>query len=342
MLQQLLQQANFLELTLANPAFMAEEQAAIADHTRVELWDTGVLVFTPLQTVPTEDIVLSSGIHGNETAPIELCNQLIHDILQQKIVLQQRLMFIFGNPPAMIEGTRFVTENLNRLFNGEYANPSVATNEERQRAAKLESYVQRFFQSGGRSRFHYDLHTAIRRSHHQRFAICPFRPEKPHLKQQLAFLNAAGVDAFLMHHEATTTFSYASSVKYQAEAFTVELGKVMPFGQNDLSQLAATREMLIRVISESEFPALTYQPENLVLYRVCRSLNKHFADFTFAFSNDLPNFTQFAKGEVLAYENNQPITAEYAGEAIVFPNAQVPIGQRAALCVIADDAITLA
>ena len=79
MLQPLLQQANFLALTLANPLFMPAGQGVIADHTQVEIWDSGVLVFTPLTAEPTSDIVLSSGIHGNETAPIELCNlSLIH------------------------------------------------------------------------------------------------------------------------------------------------------------------------------------------------------------------------------------------------------------------------
>ncbi|MCL1073041.1 succinylglutamate desuccinylase [Shewanella dokdonensis] len=342
MLQQLLQQANFLALTLANPVSMAAEQAVIAGHTRVELWDSGVLVFTPLHTEATRDIVLSSGIHGNETAPIELCNQLIQAIVSQNLLLQQRVMFIFGNPPTINNHTRFVSENLNRLFNGEHANPHVASNGERLRAARLEAYVERFFMAADRQRLHYDLHTAIRASRHERFAVCPYRPDKPHLKQQLAFLNAAGVEAFLMHHEPTTTFSYASSTKYQAEAFTVELGKVMPFGQNDLTKLAAMRQMLVVLLSEREFPRVTYQPDKLVLYRVCRSLNKHYADFAFNFSNELPNFTQFAKGELLAQEQGIAITAAQDGEAIVFPNAQIPVGQRAALCVVADPAIPLA
>lgn len=342
MLQPLLQQANFLALTLANPLFMAAEQGVIAEHTQVEIWDSGVLVFTPLTAEPTSDIVLSSGIHGNETAPIELCNQLIRAILQQHLLLRQRVMFIFGNPMAMINGTRFVTENLNRLFNGEHANPNVLTNGERARAAKLESYMQQFFAATGRKRFHYDLHTAIRGSRHERFAVCPYRPKKPHLKQQIAFLSAAGIEAFLMHHEPTTTFSYASSANYQAEAFTVELGKVMPFGQNDLTRLAALRAMLMALLAETATPTPDFAADKQVLYRVCRSITKHFADFAFTFDKDLPNFTQFAQGEVLAHENGQAIVAEQEGEAIVFPNAQIPIGQRAALCVVADPGIPLA
>ncbi|MFQ6370934.1 succinylglutamate desuccinylase [Shewanella sp. YIC-542] len=342
MLQQLLQQADFLKLTLANPLASPTASATIAGHTQVELWDSGVVVFSPLAAVAHHDIVLSCGIHGNETAPIELCNRLIHNIIKQTLPLRQRVMFIFGNPPAMIKGTRFVEENLNRLFNGAHGEGNGPQNAERQRAARLEHHVRRFFETGGGQRLHYDLHTAIRASRHERFAVCPYRPGKPHSKRQLALLNAGGVEAFLLHHEPTTTFSYASSANFAAEAFTVELGKVHPFGQNDPQQLAPMQALLSNLLSQPQLPDAEFQPETLMIYRVCRVITKHYPDFAFTFDGRLPNFTRFAKGEVLAMENGQPVVAEHDDEAIVFPNSHIPVGQRAALCVVPEMSATLA
>lgn len=45
--------------------------------------------------------MLSAGIHGNETAPIELLNQLVNDLLSGSRTLAVRLLVVLGNPAAM-------------------------------------------------------------------------------------------------------------------------------------------------------------------------------------------------------------------------------------------------
>lgn len=64
------------------------------------------------------------------------------------------------------------------------------------------------------------------------------------------FLAASGVDTVLFHHEPTTTFSYFSSEQYGADAFTIELGKVYPMGQNDMTRFIAAQEMFMRLITD--------------------------------------------------------------------------------------------
>ena len=56
-------------------------------------------------------------------------------------------------------------------------------------------------------------------------------------------------------------------------------------------------------------------------------------DFRLHFSESTPNFTSFAIGEVVASESSGKTTIEVEGEAIVFPNAGVKIGERAMLTV---------
>lgn len=330
---------DFLQFTLAHPKSIDEPFSfTLEDHTHVEVWDTGVIAFEPHSDTneTLKSIVLSSAVHGNETAPIELCNELITALLTGKLVTHQRLLFLIGNPPAIHNGTRFIEENLNRLFSGAHSRGEGLINAERVRAKKLEQYVDRFFKDPKATgpRIHYDLHTAIRGSKHEKFAIYPYREGKPYCREQLMFLAASGIDTVLFHHEPTTTFSYFSWKNYQAEAFTIELGKVTPMGQNDMTRFIALKEMLSRLITGRALALEPFDADALNLYQVNRSVNKHFDDFEFTFANDVENFSAFPRGYILAREGGQEIKVEAPSEAIVFPNANVPIGQRTVLCLI--------
>ncbi|QSX31848.1 succinylglutamate desuccinylase [Shewanella cyperi] len=340
MLDTLLKTKDFLALTLANPQSFPEPFGFdIGEHTRVDVWDTGVILFQPLQQVANKDVVLSCGVHGNETAPIELCNGLIRDLLEDKIRVGERTLFLIGNPAAINNGTRIVDENMNRLFSGEHSRGPGLVNPERIRARKLETYVDRFFRAReGAQRIHYDLHTAIRGSKHEKFAIYPYRPGRAYSAEQIMFLKAAGVDTVLFHHEPTTTFSYFSSENYGADAFTIELGKVYPMGQNDMTRFIATREMLSRLICDRDLELESYSPDKVNLYQVCRVINKQAEDFEFTFASDVENFTSFPKGFVLAREGGKDIRVELDSEAVVFPNAKVPVGQRTVIMLTAAQA----
>lgn len=332
----LMESKDFLALTLANLKTISESFSfSLNNQTLVHVWDTGVIVFEP-RNAGQKDIVLSSAIHGNETAPIEICNRLIKELLEERIEIKHRTMFLIGNPDAIHNGTRFVEENMNRLFSGAHSLGEGLINYERIRAKRLEEYVDRFYmsQTGKRHRIHYDLHTAIRASKHEKFAIYPYRDDKAYSAEQIMFLAASGVDTILFHHEPTMTFSYFSSNKYGADAFTVELGEVRPFGQNDMTRFIAIHEMLTRLITGRDLGLEDFNAEKLNLYQVCRVINKNFDDFEFTFADDVENFRPFPKGCVLAKEGGIEVTVEHEQEAIVFPNANIPIGNRAVMMLI--------
>lgn len=339
MQQSLMETKDFLALTLEKPnRFTGSYSFTLADHTDVEVWDNGVIVFEPKSST-TKDLVFSCAIHGNETAPIEICNRLITQLLEQKIVARQRVLFLIGNPDAILNGTRFIEENMNRLFSGAHSKGQGLVNKERIRADKLEQYVAKFYNcvNEGRHRIHYDLHTAIRDSKHEKFAIYPYRPGLAYSAEQIMFLHACGVDTILFHHEPTTTFSYYSSNEFGADAFTVELGKVKPFGQNDMSRFEATHTMLTRLVTNTDLELEAYSQDKVNLYQVYRSINKNYDDFEFTFANDVENFRSFPKGYVLATEGGKEIKIEQTEEAIVFPNTKLPVGQRAVLMLTRPD-----
>lgn len=325
---------DFLKFTRANPESFAPANWQLSNGTHVELWDTGVLVLTPAGT-SSFDLILSAGIHGNETAPIELCAAICQDLLQEHITARCRVMILFGNPPAMNAGKRELVDNLNRLFSGHHAKGAAEYSWERQRAANFEAYVTRFFQEGGshQHRALYDLHTAIRGSAFEKFAVYPFLHGKPWSESQLEFLAACDVHTVLLMQTPASTFSYYASNSHQAHAFTIELGKVQPFGQNEMARFAACEQSLRALITGTPVLTKPFDETHFNLFAVSRSINKQSEAFQLSFASDIENFTQFPVGHLLAVDGATEYRVDEVGEAIIFPNANVAIGQRAMLLV---------
>lgn len=337
-MQQLIDGGNFLALSRQSPSlFSAPTTFELANGTSVIITAPGIIQFHPVgNTTSKKKVVLSCGVHGNETAPIEICDELVQRILSGQLSLSHDVLFLFGNLPAMDIAERFVQENMNRLFSGAHSEGEGLINDERKRAKALEDAVADFFtrqneQNG--ERLHYDLHTAIRESKNEKFAVYPYLHDRKHSKSQLAFLAACGVKTILLSENPTTTFSYFSSFYHNAHAFTVELGKVEPFGQNDMSRFKEAKDALVSLITSNDYSPQVDMDE-LDIFRVNQVINRQQEEFTLHFDDDTPNFTGYPKGTVLASEPGTDYTAQVDGEAIVFPNAKVAIGQRALLTVV--------
>ncbi|GAB3489184.1 succinylglutamate desuccinylase [Marinomonas epiphytica] len=320
---------DFLALTLANPEQLdAFDFAFDSGHAYVE--NTGIMRLEPSQKSEIS-LIVSVGVHGNETGPIELINRLLSSILEGQVPLKVRLLVLIGNPASALIAKRFCDVNLNRLFSGAWQNYE---GPEADRAALLEDSVSRFFnadQGQAGRRFHYDLHTAIRGSKHEKFVVYPYVESKEYSVEQLSFLAACEIDAVLLSHQATTTFSYYSHAHHNAHAFTVELGKVYKFGENDLSKFSAVEESLHSFISKGEIASAN--PEKLRLFRVKEALIKDSEDYQLHVSDQLENFTPFNKGDLLASSSLSQYCIEQSGDALIFPNAHVPVGQRTGLLV---------
>lgn len=325
---------DFLTITRDHEWHLDPFEFSLDNGTHVSVKDTGVIEFTP-PNYGNKDIVLSSAVHGNETAPIEICDELIQKLIKGQITLAHRVLFIFGNPASINIEKRFVEENLNRLFCG--AHKKGQSNNEKVRAAKLESYVTHFFNKESdedRKRIHYDLHTAIRDSKNEKFAVYPFLHGQPWKKEELSFLLSCGVNTVMMMKSPATTFSYFSSSTFGADAFTIELGKVRPFGENDMTRFEKAKQTLTDLITKKSMSYPLFNFDDFELFDVYRTINRTKEDFSFPFSDSAANFTGFAKGELLAKDGDTHFYADVEGEAIIFPNANVALGQRALLTVI--------
>jgi succinylglutamate desuccinylase len=312
-------------------------------QAKVTLIDTGILLIEPDQLLASganKNIIISSGIHGNETAPIELVQQLVSDIINDKIQVKQRTLFVIGNPVSMNIAKRFKNENLNRLFCGKYQ--TIQPCYEKYRAEKLEQYVTDFFagkdseitMNEQADNYHYDLHTAIRDSKYEKFAIYPYQADKKWDKEQLSFMKACGVNTILFGHAPSGTFSYFSSANFSAHAFTVELGKVKPFGENNMPDFSDMYETLTLLISAQKIRLKAFDNHDFTLFNVLADITKQTDNFKLLVNDSVKNFTNYPIGTKLSSDDEGDYLTTKEGESIVFPNAGVGKGQRAALMLV--------
>lgn len=299
----------------------------IQDDFSWEWLAEGVLSFTPKQAYE-KAIVLSAGVHGNETAPIELLAQLSQDIFAGALQLKVKLMLILGNPVAIRSGQRYVENDMNRMFCG--AHQQFSETFEAKRVAELEQLVADFFQSCPTQVkcYHYDLHTAIRPSLLPTFALFPYQTHG-YDAVMLACLSAAELDALVYHNAAGRTFTHYTSSRFHAASSTLELGHAKPFGQNDLSAFSAINQVLRSVVTEQPLPAR--QKSAIKNFRVVDSIIKTEDDFQLNLADSAPNFSMFQSDAVIALQQGKPYVIAPEQVWILFPNTQVKKGLRAGL-----------
>ncbi|MGH8482829.1 MAG: succinylglutamate desuccinylase [Pseudomonas sp.] len=320
-----------LELTLAGRE-PAEKTQLTVEGVRMRWLGEGALEVRPPEVRDNGmDLLLSAGIHGNETAPIELLDELLHGIARGEIKPRARILFLFGNPEAIRKGERYLEQDVNRLFNGRH---ELSSGTEALRACELERLATTFFSVPGRTRLHYDLHTAIRGSKIEQFALYPYKEGRQHSRRELARLSAAGMEAVLLQSKPSITFTAFTYETLDAEAFTLELGKARPFGQNEQVNLERLETRLKQIIEGNE-PGEPEALDGLKLFSVAREIIKHSDSFHLHLPADIENFSELSKGYLLAEDlSSTRWIVEEEGARIIFPNPKVKNGLRAGILIV--------
>lgn len=325
---------DFLAFTLAGrrPADDARE-GVCANGVHWTWIDDGVLLFEPagFQDGDGRSVLASAGIHGDETAPIELLSFVVRDIAQGRAALACRLLVILGNVQAMRESCRYIDDDLNRLFSGRHTH--LPASHEAPRAAALERIAQQFFAAASDApgaRWHVDLHTAIRASVFEQFALLP-HTGAPLSRAMFEWLRDARIAAVLLHTTRGNTYSHFTAEACGADACTLELGKVRPFGQNDLARFASADAALRQLIAGEHGDASLPLPR---VFTVIDQITKQSDAFELLLAKDVANFTAFTRDTVLARDGDYSYVVRHDEERIVFPNATVKPGLRAGLLVV--------
>ena len=274
-------------------------------------------------------VLVSVGVHGDETGPIEMVAWLVEALSRTPEALAVDLMLCVGNIDAIRLAKRFVDADLNRMFRAERG--SLAGTFEAARADVLIDVTRAFFEGSGPQRWHLDLHTAIRPSHYPMFAIVPELIADRARESLIAWMGGAGIQAIIMNPASAGTYSYFTSEHLGAAGTTVELGRVGTLGQNDLSQFADAARALERLLRGQPAGEAKAAPH---VFATARSIMKLSDAFSMRVGRETWNFTPMKRGEVIALDGDTVYTVEHDEELVVFPNPDVRVGLRAGIMVV--------
>jgi succinylglutamate desuccinylase len=277
-------------------------------------------------------VLLSVGVHGDETGPIEMVAHLVDALSRAPQALKVDLMLCVGNIDAIAAGKRFIDADLNRMFRKERGD--LAGTFEAGRADTLIAATREFFDGAGAQRWHLDLHTAIRASRYPKFAIVPELIEEGARQRLIGWLGQGGIEAVIMNPKSAGTYSYWTAEQHGAAGTTVELGRIGTLGQNDLSQFAAMSAALHDLLRGLPVQQDTAAP---LVFNTAQSIMKLSDAFTMSFGRDTENFTPLKKGEVIATDGDTVYTVKHDEEFVVFPNPDVRVGLRAGIMVVRAD-----
>jgi succinylglutamate desuccinylase len=274
-------------------------------------------------------VLLSVGVHGDETGPIELTAYLLDALAREPAALAVDLMLCVGNIGAIRAGKRFIDADLNRMFRADRG--SLAGTAESARADEMIAATAAFFDGAGPERWHLDLHTAIRPSYYPTFAIVPELIEERAKAKLTDWLGEAGIGAIILNQASAGTYSYHSAEHHGAAGTTVELGRIGTLGRNDLAQFADASAALDRLLRGQQPHAARQAPH---VFRVAQNITKLSDSFTMAFGKETQNFTPLPQGAEIARDGATVYTVQHPQEFVVFPNPDVRIGLRAGMMVV--------
>ena len=206
-------------------------------------------------------VLLSVGVHGDETGPIEMVAYAIEALSRTPHELAVDLMLCVGNIDAIAAGKRFIDADLNRMFRDQRGDLA---------------------EGSGPRRWHLDLHTAIRGSRYPRFAIVPELIADGARDALIAWLGLAGIEAVIMNPASAGTYSWWTAERHGAAGTTVELGRIGTLGQNDLSQFAAMASALHGLLRGTT----TGEGKAPIVFNTAQSITKLSDAFTMSFGRD--------------------------------------------------------
>ncbi|WP_082616288.1 succinylglutamate desuccinylase [Massilia sp. Root418] len=274
-------------------------------------------------------VLVSVGVHGDETGPIEVVAYLLDALSHQPSALAVDLMLCVGNIGAIRAGKRFIDADLNRMFRAERG--ALAGTAEAARADEMVAATSVFFSGAGPVRWHLDLHTAIRPSVYPTFAIVPEIIEDGARKKLIGWLGQAAIGAVIMNPASVGTYSYYSAEHHAAAGTTIELGRIGTLGENDLAQFTDASQALDDLLRGAAPKEAKQAPH---VYATARQIIKLSDQFQMAFGKDTWNFTPLKQGEEIARDGDTVYTVQHPEEMVVFPNPDVRVGLRAGLMVV--------
>jgi succinylglutamate desuccinylase len=314
---------------LAGADFSALAQRFSQAGFSVALPAPGIVTIKAPPGASRASVLVSVGVHGDETGPIEVLAHVLDALSQQPSALAVDLMVCVGNIDAIAAGKRFIDADLNRMFRVQRGTLGSAA--EAARADAMIAATVDFFAGAGPVRWHLDLHTAIRPSVYPTFAVVPDLIAQAPKAALVGWLGQAAIGAIIMNPKSAGTYSYYTAEYHGAAASTVELGRVGTLGQNDLSLFADVETALDDLLRGAAPVQAKAAPH---VFKVAQEIIKLSDDFSMAFGKETHNFTALKAGDIIATDGATVYRVGPREELVVFPNPDVRVGLRAGLMVV--------
>lgn len=315
-------------------ALLAGDDAALPERTpcgaRVTRLAPAIWAIEPAAPAG-RPLVVSAGVHGDETAPVELACAVADAVAAGALAVGAPWLLALGNLAALRAAKRYLDDDLNRLFGGRHAGKPGSR--EAPRAAALERAVAAFC-ARHPGALHLDLHSAIRASLYRCFAIHALDEAAPLAAASLRLLAGFGIEAVVRTSAPSPTFTAHSARAHGCESHTLELGRVRALGAGAGGAEFAAADAGVRALVAGLPPPAGGPPP--VVFRVRRELIKRSEAFRLAVPSDAPNFTPLEAGAEIARDGDASWRAE-PGERIVFPNPDVAPGLRAGVLVALEE-----
>lgn len=310
---------NFLQTSLGTdvPTENIETPGAVLS------WEApGILTVEPHETSHLPATIVSVGVHGDETVPIRLVDRWLRHLVETGYTVKRPLLVMLANPAAVQAESRFVEHNMNRLFS---ATAAQGEQEENRRARTLMRAVQWFVERYPDG-LHFDLHSTIKPSDCDRFALVPPNCAERNLTNLMKWFQRFAVDAWVQNRSAAPTFaSYSASLGYLSA--TLELGQVSSPNE-PLDRFLPLLPELDRLAQGPSTPS-GHQTQG---YQVLREIIRPEGAFEVCLEGFV-NFRSLTAGTVIARGETEEWVVEQTGDALLFLNENVPVGHRVALVI---------
>lgn len=263
-------------------------------------------------------LVIFAGIHGNELAGIYACQRLATQLSEMTDQLDGSVYMISGNREAIKQGFRYINRDLNRIWNEvttvdpEAVSGDIIEWEESLELLNLINTLIDEHENSGRKIYFTDLHTTSAES----CAFILFNDTLENRKSASFF----PVPQILGIEESIhgTLLSFINDRGYPAIGF--EAGKHTDPVSNERTEAFLWLYLHFLKIIPLKLPELQEQEEKLeslsgvkdVYYEITYH---HFLEDADAFKmkEGYHNFNTIQKGELLAYENHEPVYAPTSG-----------------------------
>jgi succinylglutamate desuccinylase len=276
--------------------------------------------------VPPLQLLITAGVHGNETAPISILHRRLMDWADAASDVSADLLVAIGNLDAVVCAKRFIHYDMNRMF----GRPLDTTRWglEGERAALLARTIEATCRSNIPC-VHLDLHSTLRPSLQPSFAIVPSRRPSDAL---LYWLSRAGLHAVVLNPGPASTLSTFSATQ-GAISCTIELGQVGDTSEHQQQILAQFDRALDALVRN---PAKAWLPRpvatlDIPTFEVTQTLLRSSEAFKLLLPHDTPNFYPLTLGQVVARDAHHSVVISTPNTCVLFPNPGVALGLRAGL-----------